>query len=127
MSYVGRFNYAYASKYLLEFLIRSDASTQFAPENYWGYFPSISGGWAISEEPWFRDKVKGIDYLKIRASFGLLGNDKIKPWQWMTFYSLNQDKGALFGSSSATTATGSHITIPDAAANRDAHWDKSYQ
>jgi len=127
LSYAGRLNYAYANKYLLEFLIRTDASTKFAPKNYWGYFPSLSAGWAISEEPWFNEKVHGIDYLKVRGSFGLLGKDNIKPWQWMTFYNLNQDKGALFGTTSASTATGSHIGIADAAANSDAHWDKSYQ
>ncbi len=127
LSYVGRLNYAYANKYLLEFLIRSDASTRFAPENYWGYFPSLSAGWVISEEPWFSQKVKGIDFLKLRGSFGLLGKDNIKPWMWMTTYTIAQDKGAIFGTTGLTTSTGSHIGVQDAAANRDAHWDKSYQ
>ena len=47
LSYIGRLNYSYMDKYLLEFLVRSDASTKFAPENYWGTFPSISAGWAV--------------------------------------------------------------------------------
>ena len=127
LSYVGRLNYAYANKYLVEFLLRSDASTKFAPENYWGYFPSLSLGWALSEEPWFREKFHGIDFLKFRGSFGLLGKDNIKPWQWLTSYSVSQDKGAIFGGTSSSTATGSHIGVQDAASNRDAHWDKSYQ
>jgi len=126
LSYVGRLNYAYANKYLLELLLRSDASTKFAPENYWGYFPSLSAGWVLSEEPWIKDKMQGIDFLKLRGSFGLLGKDNIKPWQWMTSYSLNQDKGAIFGTGTST-ATGSHIGVPDGAANRNSHWDKSYQ
>jgi TonB-dependent SusC/RagA subfamily outer membrane receptor len=50
LSYIGRVNYSYANRYLLEFLIRSDASTKFAPENYWGVFPSLSAGWIISDE-----------------------------------------------------------------------------
>ena len=54
LSYIGRLNYAYANKYLVEFLIRSDASTKFAPENYWGVFPSGSLGWVMSEENWFK-------------------------------------------------------------------------
>ena len=127
LSYVGRLNYAYANKYLLEILVRSDASTKFAPENYWGTFPSVSAGWVISEEPWFQQKVEGIDFLKFRGSFGLLGKDNIKAWQWLTTYDLGQDKGALLGTNSFSTATGSHIGVPDGAANRNAHWDKSYQ
>lgn len=126
LSYVGRLNYAYANKYLFEFLVRSDASTKFAPENYWGTFPSLSAGWVISEEDWFRNNVKGIDYLKLRGSFGLLGRDNIKAWQWLVTYNLNQDKGPVFGTSN-TTSSGSHIGVPDAAANRAAHWDKSYK
>jgi len=127
LSYVGRLNYAYANKYLLEFLFRSDASTKFAPENYWGYFPSLSAGWVLSEEPWFQEKIHGIDFLKFRGSFGLLGKDNIKAWQWLTTYSVNQDKGAIFGSTGSGTASGSHIGVPDAAVNRLARWDKSYQ
>lgn len=126
LSYVGRLNYAYANKYLVEFLMRTDASTKFAPENYWGTFPSLSAGWVISEEQWFQNYVKGVDYLKLRGSFGLLGRDNIQAWQWLVTYSLNQDKGPVFGTSSSTSS-GSHIGIPDAAANRLAHWDKSYK
>jgi TonB-linked SusC/RagA family outer membrane protein len=127
LSYVGRVNYAYANKYLLEFLVRSDASTKFAPENYWGTFPSLSAGWVLSEEPWFQKALHNIDFFKVRGSFGLLGKDNIKAWQWLTTYSVNQDKGALLGTSGYSTATGSHIGVPDAAVNRNAHWDQSYQ
>ena len=63
LSYVGRLNYAYASKYLFEFLMRSDASTKFAPKNYWGFFPSFSIGWVVSEEKWFKEKVSWMDFL----------------------------------------------------------------
>lgn len=71
LSYIGRFNYAYANKYLFEFLIRSDASTKFAPENYWGVFPSFSAGWVMSEENWFKKALPWVDFLKLRGSFGL--------------------------------------------------------
>ena len=93
LSYIGRINYAYADKYLLEFLLRSDASTKFAPENYWGFFPSVSAGWVISQEDWFKNNVKGIDYLKLRASFGLTGRDNTLPWQWAQNYAMDKDKG----------------------------------
>jgi TonB-linked SusC/RagA family outer membrane protein len=126
LSYVGRFNYAYANKYLLEFLLRSDASTKFAPENYWGLFPSMSAGWVMSEETWFRDKFQNIDFFKLRGSFGLLGRDNIKAWRWLQTYGLNSDKGPIFGVSTGTNS-GSHISMPDEAVNRYAHWDKSYK
>lgn len=125
LSYIGRLNYAYMDKYLLEFLIRSDASTKFAPENYWGVFPSVSAGWIISEEEWFREKVSVIDYLKFRASFGLTGRDNIPAWTWAKYYNYNADKGPVFGGSSSTS--GNYITLPDQGFNRNAKWDKSYK
>lgn len=128
LSYVGRANYAYDDKYLLELLVRIDASTKFAPENYWGTFPSLSAGWIITQEEWFKKNVKWIDYLKLRGSFGLVGRDNVTAWAWMQTYALNQDKGPVFGTSS-TNNSGSHITIDNQrqAVNRDAHWDKNYK
>ena len=93
LSYIGRVNYSYADRYLLEFLIRSDASTKFAPENYWGVFPSLSLGWVVSEESWFKEHVKGIDFLKVRGSFGMLGKDNIAAWSWLTLYNRDANKG----------------------------------
>lgn len=128
LSYIGRINYAYKDRYLAEFLVRSDASTKFAPENYWGTFPSFSAGWVMSEENWFRDNVKFIDYLKLRASFGLTGRDNTTPWQWMQTYGTDKDKGPVFGTGLENTA-GSHISLNknNSAVNRDAHWDKTYK
>lgn len=127
LSYAGRANYSYANKYILEFLIRTDASTKFAPENYWGTFPSGSAGWIISQENWYKGKMANIfDYLKVRGSFGLTGRDNINAWQWLMTYDFNNDKGPIFGTS-AGTSSGAHISVPDAVPNRDAHWDKSYK
>ena len=128
LSYIGRINYAYKDRYLAEFLLRSDASTKFAPENYWGTFPSFSAGWVMSEEDWFKDHVKFIDYLKLRASFGLTGRDNTTPWQWMQTYGTDKDKGPVFGTGLGNNA-GSHITLNknNSAVNRDAHWDKTYK
>lgn len=128
LSYIGRINYAYRDKYLLEFLLRSDSSTKFAPENYWGFFPSVSAGWVISQENWFQDHVKWIDYLKLRGSFGLTGRDNTNAWQWMQTYGTDKDKGPVFGTG-ITDSAGSHITLNknNSAVNRDAHWDKSYK
>lgn len=128
LSYIGRINYSYANKYLLEFLMRSDASTKFAPENYWGYFPSLSAGWVVSEESWFKKAMPKIDFLKLRGSFGLTGRDNTDPWMWIQTYSTDKDKGAIFGTGSSNEA-GSHITLNkgNSSINRDAHWDKAYK
>ena len=127
LSYVGRINYAYADKYLFEFLFRSDSSTKFAPENYWGFFPSVSAGWVISQENWMKD-VKWVDYLKMRGSFGITGRDNTIAWQWMQNYGIDMDKGPVFGTS-VSGQTGNRLTMNknNAALNRDAHWDKSYK
>ena len=128
LSYIGRINYAYSNKYLAEFLIRSDASTKFAPENYWGVFPSGSLGWVMSEEDWFKNALPWVDFLKVRASFGMTGRDNTAAWQWMQVYAMDQDKGPVFGTG---TGQGSDNRISinknNSAVNRDVHWDKVYK
>ena len=128
MSYIGRINYAYADKYLFEFLLRSDASTKFAPENYWGTFPAVSAGWVISEEKWFQKAASWVDFLKLRASWGMTGRDNTAAWQWMQVYAQDANKGIIFGTG-ANIDSGSRITINknNSAVNRDVHWDKSYK
>jgi len=121
LSYVGRANYAYANKYLAEFLFRTDASTKFAPENYWGKFYSGSLGWVISEESFF--KVPAVNYLKIRYAFGVLGNDQTKPWLWRQRYTFQDGKGGVFGGNTAATS-GFKM---EAAPNRDATWSTEYK
>lgn len=75
LSYFGRLNYDYKGKYLLEANVRADASSRFAPGNRWGYFPSFSGAWRISEESFMEDlRDSWLSSLKIRASWGQLGN-----------------------------------------------------
>ena len=128
LSYIGRINYAYADRYLFEFLLRSDASTKFAPENYWGTFPATSIGWVTSEEPWFRNVkwLNWIDFLKVRTSFGLTGRDNTTAWQWMKVYNMDANRGVVFGDN---TPTGGRITFnkETSAVNPDVHWDKSYK
>lgn len=125
LSYIGRLNYAYDSKYLFEFLMRSDASTKFAPKNYWGYFPSVSAGWVISEESWFKKNISWIDFLKIRASWGLMGRDNIKAWLWTQLYNRDAAKGAVFGT--AGNDVNYALIMPKAGVNPDVHWDKTYK
>lgn len=111
---------------MFEFLLRSDASTKFAPSNYWGVFPSWSAGWVLSEENWFNKEKLGIDFFKIRASFGILGRDNIQPWLWTQLYARNQDGGPIFGEGTNTYA-GATFQMPQRGVNKDVHWDKTYK
>ncbi len=73
LSYFGRINYAYNNKYLINASIRRDGISKFAPENRWGTFGSVGLGWVISDEGFFKN-IKNIDFLKLKASWGTLGN-----------------------------------------------------
>jgi TonB-linked SusC/RagA family outer membrane protein len=118
LSYVGRVNYSYADKYLLEIAGRYDSSTKFAPENRWGLFPSLSAGWVMSEEPFFADNVSFVDQLKFRGSVGLLGGDQAKPWLWRQRYTYKSD-GAVFGGNDNRNPGIKLEAMP----NRDVTWD----
>ncbi|MCV9387898.1 SusC/RagA family TonB-linked outer membrane protein [Reichenbachiella ulvae] len=83
-NYFGRVSYDYAGKYLLEGQLRYDGSSKFAEGNQYGFFWSVSGGWRISEEAFFN--VEAINNLKIRASYGVIGNDKIPDFQFLNRY-----------------------------------------
>ena len=122
LSYLGRFSYSYADRYMAQFVFRSDASTKFAPENYWGFFPGVSLGWVASEESWFKDKLPWFEYLKVRASWGQTGKDNIKAWAWKQTYDYAADKGMQFGTNGGTL--GGALT-PGKTPNRDIHWDNS--
>ncbi len=84
ISWLGRLNYAYKSKYLFEANFRRDASSRFSPDNRWGTFPSFSGAWRISEESFMQNS--SIDNLKLRASWGKLGNTTGGYYDWQAAY-----------------------------------------
>ena len=90
ISWFGRINYDYAGKYLFEANLRADASSRFAKGNRWGYFPSFSGAWRISEEAFMENTREWLTNLKIRASWGKLGNQNTLSdyYPWMNTYSL---------------------------------------
>lgn len=100
-AYAGRLNYNYADKYLFEGLIRRDGSMNFAPGYQWGNFGSVSAGWVMSEENFFKDNVKFMDFFKIRASLGWLGKDASTAFQYAENYNFGQTgHGAVFGGNS---------------------------
>jgi len=84
-SYIGRFNYSYKNKYLLESIIRADASAKFPSAKRWGYFPSVSLGWVVSQEGFMKQFSK-LDNLKLRASYGQSGNDAVGNFQYLSGY-----------------------------------------
>lgn len=87
LSYFGRVGYNYKEKYMLNATLRADGSSKFAPGHHWGYFPSVSAGWTISEEP-FMDSSKGwLDQLKLRASWGQVGNQNIPDFNYASLIS----------------------------------------
>ena len=118
LSYLGRFNYAFDSRYLLEVSFRRDASVRFDPKYRWGFFPAASAAWRISEEAFFKDRVRFISQLKLRASYGLTGNDSVGGWQWID--GAGRSGGTYFGGTS--TRGGVYI---GSIANPYITWEKS--
>ncbi|MEJ2903810.1 SusC/RagA family TonB-linked outer membrane protein [Pedobacter panaciterrae] len=96
IGYIGKINYNYANKYYLEFSGRRDASWKFAPDKRVGFFPSVSGGWRITEEKFMKSLLgenSKLNDLKIRASYGVLGDDDngILPTDYLAGYNYNQN------------------------------------
>ncbi|MDG5491338.1 TonB-dependent receptor [Psychroserpens sp. SPM9] len=83
LSYFSRLQYDYKGKYLLSAVVRRDGSTKFGPENKFGIFPSGSVGWIISEEDFLSDN-NTINFLKLRGSYGILGNDRIPDFRFVS-------------------------------------------
>jgi TonB-linked SusC/RagA family outer membrane protein len=111
-SYFGRFNYNYQSKYLLEFAFRSDGSTKFPANNRYGFFPSASAGWIISEED-FMKPVKFVNTLKLRASYGELGNDQVDQFQFTQLFNIGNNY--VFGGNTVPGVFSSKLPNPNIA------------
>jgi TonB-linked SusC/RagA family outer membrane protein len=122
LSYLGRVNYSYKSKYLFQFSFRSDASTKFAPENYWGFFPAAQVGWVASKEDWFQDILPGVNNLKFRYSIGKTGRDNVANWRWLQLYEIIVDKGYQFGDLGGALGNGLNTKVNP---NRNVGWDTS--
>ena len=98
MSYFGRVNYDYAGKYLFEANFRADASSRFSPDNRWGYFPSLSAGWRMSEEGFMEGARDWMQSLKLRASWGQLGNQEALDdyYPWLITYAIGSSSGGNY-------------------------------
>ncbi|HEY0669642.1 MAG TPA: TonB-dependent receptor [Sphingobacteriaceae bacterium] len=112
ISYFGRLNYDFNEKYLLEATFRYDGSSRFASGNRWGFFPSVSAGWRIDKEPFFH-LTNVIDLLKLRASYGKLGNQAVALYSYQNSINLGQDYsfgGALSSGAAATAYSDPNIS-----------------
>jgi TonB-linked SusC/RagA family outer membrane protein len=115
ISFFGRVNYNYMGKYLLSLSFRRDGSSRFGPENKWGNFPAISAGWIISDEQ-FMESSNTISNLKIRASYGITGNDAIGNYHWMS--QMNR----------SNVAVGNNLVVsyyPSSIENSELAWERS--
>ncbi|MDR0543027.1 MAG: TonB-dependent receptor [Dysgonamonadaceae bacterium] len=125
LSYIGRLNYGFDSRYLLEFSFRRDASVKFAKDYYWGFFPAGSAAWRISEENFFKNASisNTINNLKLRGSIGLTGNDNVGAWQHKYLLNVNTG-GAYYGGSQATYGISvGKISNPLITWEKSSNWD----
>lgn len=95
-NYFGRINYSYMDKYLAEVTMRYDGSMNFPKNKRWGAFPGASVGWVMSEESFYEPLKDYVSFFKLKTSFGLMGNDNIAAYQYLSRY-LFLDGGVMFG------------------------------
>ena len=120
-SYFGRVNYNLLSRYLFTATFRADGSSKFAKGNRWGYFPSAAFAWRISDEP-FLKRAKFIDDAKIRASYGLSGNNRVGDFSY--FASVSSPYEGYYSFENETPKRGANRT---SLGNRDLKWETSIQ
>lgn len=122
--FFGRINYDYAGRYLFEVSGRYDGTSRFAQGSRWGFFPSGSLGWRISEEPFFKPLSESVDNLKLRASFGSLGNQNVSSYYtYMRLVSISDFAAYSFGEGSSM-AKYSTLSAP---VSSDLTWETSQQ
>lgn len=114
IGYFGRFMYDYKKKYMLMFTFREDASSRFAKGNQWGFFPGVSAGWVMSDES-FMERIKGINSLKWRISYGQTGNNSIGYYDALGLYAIS------------TKYDGEATIVPSAMPNQGLTWESSTQ
>lgn len=117
-SWLGRAHYSLLDRYLMTVTYRSDGSSRFAPAKKWGSFPSAALAWRLSSEPWFKGLTTRVEELKLRASYGFVGNPSIRPYQSLA--RLN-DQGYSFG---GTPYAGYY---PTAVGNPNLTWETTRQ
>ncbi|MBQ7426328.1 MAG: TonB-dependent receptor [Prevotella sp.] len=124
-SFFGRASYNYNEKYMAQFTLRADGSSNFAPGKRWGYFPSASIGWVVSNEKFMEKAGSWLDFLKLRASWGQNGNQSISNFQYLTTFGFAAASGYYYGVGNHTSpTTGGYANVLQ---NPDVTWETSEQ
>jgi len=118
LNFFGRLNYNYKETYLLEFTLRRDGSLRFSEEaGRWGTFPSVLAGWRLSNENFWKNNINFINYFKLRASWGQMGNDAVSAFQYLTSYGFGT--GIVLGSGKIYESSLVQSSVP----NPDITWE----
>ena len=125
MSYFARLGWSWKDRYMVNATLRADGSSKFAPGKRWGYFPSVSAGWTVSEESFMNSTKSWMDFLKLRASWGQVGNANINCWQYLAPV-VTTNANYNFGTNGGQEgwSTGSY---PSRLANEAVKWETSEQ
>lgn len=122
-SYFGRLSYNFMEKYMATFILRADGSSNFPANKRWGYFPSVSAGWVLTEESFMSGLAGTLDFMKLRASWGQNGNESIDGFQYLSTISFS-NVNYFFGPDKSEVAIGGY---PDILPNPDVTWETSEQ
>ncbi len=124
-SFFGRVNYNYKETYMATLVMRADGSSNFARGNRWGFFPSISAGWVLTNEKFMQSLVgKGLDFFKLRGSWGQNGNQSINNFQYLASIAFDNKNSYFFGNTKQNRYIGAYSDI---LANPDITWETSEQ
>lgn len=123
LSYFGRINYNYKETYLVNATFRADGSSRFSSQNRWGYFPSVSVGWVATNEEFFKNQKSWLDFLKVRASWGQVGNQNIAAFQYLAPITLSK-VNYIFGPNEGENTAGAY---PSRISNAGLKWETSEQ
>ncbi|MCW2118201.1 SusC/RagA family TonB-linked outer membrane protein [Flavobacterium sp. 7A] len=122
LGYLGRLQYNYKGKYLLSGVIRKDGSSKFAKDYRWGVFPSASGAWNISDEGFWKKYKKVVNNLKLRMSYGTVGNESFSPYEYNSNVAFGSDY--IFSESDTDVNYGAAVR---SFANAEVRWETSIQ
>ena len=120
VSFFGRVNYTLMDRYLLTFTLREDGSSQFADGHQWGFFPAAAASWRIIEEPWMAGAQSWLSNLKLRFSYGKVGNDKLPSYMFSQLYNTNSGSKRYGVGENAN----SHLAVTTVLANPLLTWEK---
>ena len=120
VSFFGRLNYDFKDRYLLTLTFREDGSSKFAPGHQWGFFPAAAASWRIIEEPWMEGTRSWLSNLKLRASYGKVGNNKLPSYMFSQLYSFNSGSKRYGVGEQANV----HSSVTNVLANPNLTWEK---